>query len=68
MDTHELIKRQLSIAHAALEAAFLMLEPEENPPDECQHQNKIDMSTMGGGVHWICRDCGYQYVEGGENS
>ena len=68
MDTNELVKRQLSIAQAALEAAFLMLEPEDTPPEECQHQNKIDMSTMGG-VHWVCRDCGLEYhEEGGENS
>lgn len=46
----------------------LILELLENPKEEeakvCPHQNRTDMSTMGG-LHWICKDCGFEY-EGGE--
>lgn len=69
MDRDEFIRQQLSIAQAALKAAFLMLErADESLPDRCPHQNRIDMSTMGG-VSWVCRDCGFEYnEEGGDNT
>lgn len=30
------------------------------PPAECQHRNRIDMSVSGL-EHWLCKDCGLEH-------
>lgn len=29
----------------------------------CPHENKRNLTTMGGPEEWICSDCGYHYKE-----
>ena len=52
----DLIGKQIAAAMAALEAAYSLLEIEEQPPDraKCHHGAK-EYSSMG---HWSCEDCG----------
>ena len=30
------------------------------PPPECQHRNKVEMSTSGW-ERWRCKDCGFEF-------
>jgi ribosomal protein L37AE/L43A len=52
----DLIGKQIAAAMAALEAAYSLLEIEEQPadPEACPHEAKEYLS-MG---HWRCEDCG----------
>lgn len=31
-----------------------------DPPQECPHRNKMDLSVSGV-EHWICKDCNYEH-------
>ena len=30
----------------------------------CPHAHRDDLEPFGRGVHWICQDCGYEYIGG----
>ena len=52
----DLVAKQLTAAMAAIEAAFSLLEIEEEQPktEDCPHELKQYVS-MG---RWVCEDCG----------
>jgi rubrerythrin len=68
----ELIRNQIAIAQTALDAAFLLLETENQehcqPDDPSSHPEEYreNFSTMGV-ARWRCKLCGYLHEEpGGE--
>lgn len=48
---------------AQIDGALFLLHEGESP---CDHQNRINYTTMGGPEHWECKKCGFEYKEGDE--
>lgn len=51
-----------------LESLTQMIEELEEKEAEakapkCEHQVKENLTVMGGPDHWICKLCGYEYIE-----
>lgn len=63
----EVLKNMLYITQLMCDLSLSLVEEmeKENQEEEekCKHQNKINLTTMGGPEKWTCRDCGYEYVE-----
>jgi hypothetical protein len=50
---------------AATEAPSRVVIEGSAPPDmpvECQHHDRQTIAGFGTSEHWICNDCGYEYI------
>lgn len=55
----EVLYNQLISTRAAIDAALSLLMAEE----DCSHENRKSLTTMGGKEEWICQSCGLHYKE-----
>ena len=47
------------------EASRRVVLESTSPPDvpaECQHENRQPIGGFGTKEHWICNDCGYEFI------
>jgi transposase-like protein len=71
MGKYDTIKTLLYGISIQLETATKMLEDIEDREaaandSVCKHENKLNLTTMGGPERWKCKDCGFEY-EGQSN-
>lgn len=71
----KILSNQLISISSAVDAMLFLLDSldddlsdkvvKNDEVDECLHPREArqNMMVMGGGVHWICSDCGYEYQE-----
>lgn len=68
----------LASARAAIDNLLVALAQEQAPdeaparvvvesappeaPAECAHNNRQELGGFGVKEHWICRDCGYEFI------
>ena len=60
MTDETLLALALAIQQAANALVNLL---QQGQPPACAHRERRDLTTFGGGEHWICTDCGYEYQE-----
>lgn len=57
---------QLVSIRATIDAAIHILasEDEQQQPPKCEHKDRMNLTTMGGPEHWICKnpDCKYEFI------
>ncbi|WP_134705093.1 hypothetical protein [Ammoniphilus sp. YIM 78166] len=58
----EALINQLYSMRAQIDAALFLLH-EEPSESKCSHQNRLNLTTMGGPEHWECKSCGFEYKE-----
>lgn len=63
----EIVKNMLYIMQLMCDLTLSMIEElekeKEGKDPKCEHRNKLNLTVMGGAEKWICKDCGYEYVE-----
>lgn len=53
-----------ALIYAIMEDGESIALADEKAERECEHRNKLNLATFGNPrVHWICRECGYEFIE-----
>lgn len=55
---------QLASMRLLIDSMLYYVAGEDPAEDFCEHKERMNLTTMGGKVHWICKTCGYEYLEG----
>ncbi|WP_018130713.1 hypothetical protein [Effusibacillus pohliae] len=56
----EALISQLVALRATIDAALILLSQDETP--QCDHKNRLSLTTMGGFESWLCKDCGFEFT------